>query len=109
MRDAAQVGLGDPLATDERRRVLAGRGLGERDQAMGVAAHAAVGVVSRRRVQAPLLGVLPEAAAGRLGSGPNAQLLIRLLLVECDGDRRVVEVEQADEFLGKSHGRTVPR
>jgi hypothetical protein len=70
---------------------------------MGVAAHAAVGVVSGGRVQAPLLGLLPEAAASGLGSGSDAQLLVGLLLVECDGDRRVGEVEQAGEFLGESH------
>jgi hypothetical protein len=62
-----------------------------------------MGVVSGRRVQAALLGLLPEATASGLGSGSAAQSLVGLLLVECDGDRRVGEVEQADEFLGESH------
>ena len=70
---------------------------------MRVAAHAAVGMVSGRRMQAALLGLLPEAAARGLRSGPAAQGLCRLLGVECDGDRRVVEIEQPDEFLDERH------
>jgi hypothetical protein len=75
---------------------------------MRIAAHTAVGMISRRRVQAALLGLLPEATARGLGSAAAAQLRGRLLLVERDGDRRMAEVEQSGEFLGQTHRRTVP-
>lgn len=48
-----------------------------------------------------MLGRLPEAAARGLGSGPTAQLLSRLVLVERDRYRRVVEIEQSGEFPGQ--------
>jgi hypothetical protein len=44
-RDVGQVGRGDPSPADEGRGVLVGGGVFERDQAVGVAADAAVGVV----------------------------------------------------------------
>ena len=49
-----------------------------------------------------MLGLRPEAAAGRLGSGAAARPLRRLLLVEGDGHRRVVEVEEPGELLNES-------
>lgn len=66
---------------------------------MRVAADAAVGVVGGRRVQAAILGPCPEAATSRLASGCDPELLGRLLLVECDGHRRMGEVEEPGELV----------
>jgi hypothetical protein len=96
----------DPSAADERRGVLAGSGLRERDQAVRIAAHAAVGVVDCGCVQATLLGLLPEAAACGLGSRAAAGVHRRLLLVERDGDGCVLEVEQCGTNSSRAHVST---
>lgn len=91
-----EVGLGYPPAADECRGVLAGGGGLERDETVGVAADAAVGVVPVAGVEGAALGRFPEAAPRWLrrdGFG-----LVRCLggrfVGEADGDRGVRQVQQ---------------
>src|SRR5258707_1774158 len=106
MWGVCEVGLPDPAAAQQPRGVVARSGGLKVDEAVRVAAHAAIGVIGRLSLEPALFSRRPvTAACGLLHDLFNVGE--RRAVAKAHGDRRVSEHEQlregVSEFSGGGH------